>query len=73
MQYYAKIKKQKDTKYLVVFPDLDGCFTEGDSLAEAKIHAAEALNLWLSFRPVKQVMPTQFLNHVARTVLITTP
>ena len=48
MQYYARIKKQKDGKFLVVFPDLDGCFTEGESLAEAKAHALEALNLWLS-------------------------
>ena len=48
MQYYAKIKKQRDGKFLVVFPDLDGCFTEGDSLTEAKVHASEALNLWLS-------------------------
>ncbi len=48
MQYYAKIKKQKDGKFLVVFPELDGCFTEGDSLTEAKVQASEALNLWLS-------------------------
>lgn len=48
MQYYARIKKQKDGNFLVVFPDLDGCFTEGENLAEAKANASEALNLWLS-------------------------
>ena len=47
MQYYARIKKQKDGKFLVVFPDLKGCLTEGETLAEAKANAAEALNLWL--------------------------
>ena len=48
MQYYARIKKQEDGKFLVEFPGLDGCFTEGDNLAEAKANASEVLNLWLS-------------------------
>lgn len=48
MKYYAKIKKQKNGEYLVKFPDLDGCFTEGDTLKEAKEMASEAMNLWLS-------------------------
>lgn len=36
-----------DNGYNVVFPDLDGCFTCGDSLAEAKVYAKEALTGYL--------------------------
>ncbi len=30
------------------FPNLDGCFTEGDSLEEAFAMAKEAMSLWLN-------------------------
>ena len=36
-----------DNGYNVVFPDLDGCFTCGDSLEEAKKYAGEALTGYL--------------------------
>lgn len=48
MKYYSKIIKQKDGNYLVEFPDLPGCLTEGSSLKLAIHHAKEALNGWLS-------------------------
>jgi antitoxin HicB len=48
MQYWAKIKKQSDGNYLVEFPELPGCFTEGKSLEEAKEYAKEALDGWLT-------------------------
>jgi len=48
MIYFAKISKQKDRSYLVEFPDLPGCYTEGDTLLEAKKNAKEALDGWLA-------------------------
>ena len=50
MRYYARIKKQKSGEYLVEFPDLDGCLTEGDTLQEARRNAHEALHVWLEGR-----------------------
>ena len=47
MEYYAHIKKS-DGVYLVSFPDVPGALTYGETLAEAKKHAAEALNGVLS-------------------------
>jgi len=46
--YFAKITKQSTKKYLVEFPELDGCLTEGDSLSNALKNAAEALNGYLA-------------------------
>jgi DNA-binding XRE family transcriptional regulator/predicted RNase H-like HicB family nuclease len=46
--YYAKITKQSDKKYLVEFPELDGCLTEGTSLINAIKNAEEALNGYLA-------------------------
>lgn len=50
MQYWAKIKKQEDRKYLVEFSQLEGCFTEGESLEDALKQAKEALDGWLAAR-----------------------
>jgi len=44
--YYARITKQGDA-YLVEFPELPGCLTEGDSLEGARLNAREALSGWL--------------------------
>ena len=46
MKYFAHIKKQKTEEYLVSFPELEGCFTEGETLETAKKNASEALNGW---------------------------
>ena len=48
MKYFAQITQQKDKSYLVDFPELEGCFTEGKTLIEAKKNASEALNGWLA-------------------------
>ena len=45
--YYARIRKQRGGGYLVEFPDLRGCLTEGATLAEACKNAREALSGWL--------------------------
>ncbi|MCF0220734.1 MAG: type II toxin-antitoxin system HicB family antitoxin [Fibrobacter sp.] len=47
MHYVAKLTKEMDGGYSVEFPDLDGCFTEGDSLEEALSNAKEAMELTL--------------------------
>ena len=46
IKYQAKIVKDDDL-YSVVFPDLPGCFSMGDTLEEAKEMAKEALSLHL--------------------------
>ena len=47
--YPAKITRQSKEKYwLVEFPDLPGCLTQGDSLEEAKHNAREALTGYLA-------------------------
>ena len=45
---YAARFHQEDGGYWVEFPDLDGCVTEGDDLAEAIDMATEALGLFVS-------------------------
>ena len=47
MKYYARLTPQSEGGYLVEFPELRGCCTEGDSLAEALSNASEALDGWL--------------------------
>ena len=49
ISYPAKIKLIKeDQSYLVEFPDLPGCLTEGHSLEEAKNNAKDALTGYLA-------------------------
>ena len=49
ISYPAKIKYLKEDKsYLVEFPDLPGCLTEGDTIDEAKEMAREALTGYLA-------------------------
>ena len=49
LSYPAKIKYLKEDKsYLVEFPDLPGCLTEGGALDEAKSNAKEALTGYLA-------------------------
>lgn len=42
----AIFKKDGET-YMVTFPDLDGCFSAGENLAEAYLNARDALALYL--------------------------
>ncbi|MBF0207078.1 MAG: type II toxin-antitoxin system HicB family antitoxin [Oligoflexia bacterium] len=46
IQYQAKITKSHDS-YTVIFPDLPGCFTQGETLEEVLEMAKEALTLYL--------------------------
>lgn len=46
--YTAKIVKEDNDNYLVEFPDLEGCLTEGETLQEALSNAKEALDGWLA-------------------------
>ncbi|MEE0929468.1 MAG: type II toxin-antitoxin system HicB family antitoxin [Acutalibacteraceae bacterium] len=45
--FYPAIFTKEDTGYSVRFPDLEGCFTEGDTLEEAYNMAVEAVGLYL--------------------------
>ena len=47
LEYYARITKQRDGGYIVEFPDLPGCFTEGETMKETLANAKEALSGWL--------------------------
>jgi len=48
IQYFAKIEKQSDGNYLVEFPELEGCLTEGKTLGKALENAKEALDGYLA-------------------------
>lgn len=44
---FPAIFKSEKTGYSVSFPDISGCFTQGDTLEEAKENAKDALCLML--------------------------
>ena len=46
--YPAIFKPREDGGYHVVFPDLEQCYAEGDTLEEAIEHAKEAEATWIS-------------------------
>jgi len=45
--YYPAIFTEEDEGYSIHFPDLEGCFTEGDSLDEAYKMAFDAIGIFL--------------------------
>ena len=47
LKVYPAVFLKENTGYSVSFPDLDGCFTEGDTLEESLEMAQEALGLYL--------------------------
>lgn len=47
MKYAAVIHKDGDSDYGVTFPDLDGCFSAGETFEEAMAMAQEAAELHL--------------------------
>lgn len=66
--YPAVFTKEKDG-YSVRFPDLDGCFTEGDTLEEAYDMAFEAVGLYLEQAEGKFIFPkTQELSDIKAAV-----
>ncbi len=49
LRYPARIKYVKeDRSYMVEFPDLPGCLTEGETLEDARVNAREALTGYLA-------------------------
>lgn len=44
---YPAIFKKDGSAYMVTFPDLEGCFSSGENLAEAFVNARDALALYI--------------------------
>ncbi|MGH8636984.1 MAG: type II toxin-antitoxin system HicB family antitoxin, partial [Burkholderiales bacterium] len=42
-QYVAVVEKDSDSAFGIWFPDIEGCFSGGDTLEEASANAAAAL------------------------------
>ncbi len=50
----------QDGGFVVTFPALPGCVTQGDTLEEARAMAVDALEAYLdSFRQLKEPIPTE--------------
>lgn len=47
ISYQAKLTKEKEGGYSVSFPDIPGCFTQGETIEDALLNAQEALSLHL--------------------------
>ena len=45
---YPAILHEEDGAYWVEFPDLEGCFSDGETLADAAVNAEEALGAYLA-------------------------
>lgn len=62
LQYPVTIRhlsKAEGGGYLVEFPDLPGCFADGDTIEEALDAAADAMNSWLlTAREFNDELPT---------------
>jgi len=55
--FYPAVFAEEETGYSVCFPDLDGCFTEGDTLEEAYEMAFDAIGLYLQQQDGRFVFP----------------
>lgn len=53
ISYFAVFSINEDQKYFVDFPDLQGCYTQGDSLEEAICNAHEVLAIYYQERLVE--------------------
>ena len=53
--YPAVFKKTEDGRYKGIFPDLEGCFGEGDTLDEAIESANAAAFDWISVELTEEV------------------
>lgn len=45
--FYAIVHKDPDSAFGVQFPDLPGCFSAADDMAEVLPNAVEAVELWM--------------------------
>lgn len=56
--YPAIFHYNDDKSYTVMFPDLEGCITEGKSLDEAMSMAQDALTQWIEYlKDTKEAIP----------------
>lgn len=56
--YFVSIFHPEDEGYWVEFPDLEGCFTQGDTLEETMQMATDALYAWftpIDGEPIKEI------------------
>ena len=64
--YPAIFTKEDDGKYNIVFPDLEGCYTSGDNLADGIYMAEDVLAFTLySYEKRKQPIPKASDNIIA--------
>jgi len=47
LKYPVAITQDENGAFCVEVPDLEGCFTFGDTLEEALVHARDAIAVWL--------------------------
>ena len=47
-QYPAVFEKEQEGGYSIYFPDIEGCYTQAETLAEGVENATDALSLMLS-------------------------
>lgn len=66
--FYPAIFETEETGYSVFFPDVDGCFTQGDNIEEAYEMSIDALGLVLSYlKDTKQPLPVASLPQNIKT------
>ncbi|WP_242140847.1 type II toxin-antitoxin system HicB family antitoxin [Sphingomonas sp. TREG-RG-20F-R18-01] len=53
--FYAVVHQDEDSAFGVTFPDLPGCFSASDDMAQLLPNACDALELW--FEDAKEVKP----------------
>ncbi len=68
MHYVAVVEKEADSAFGVWFPDVEGCFSAGDTLDEAVTNAAAALRQHVEAleSAARQVWPARDVDAVLR-------
>lgn len=78
--YVALFERIDDGKYLVEFPDLPGCFSQGDSLEESVYNAREAMMIYCTekrgvlpkasdFKSVQEANPNTIVQMITFSVV----
>ncbi len=55
MSFLAIFTQEKDGRFSVTVPALPGCFSEGDTLDEAKKNIQEAMELYMEGENIEQM------------------
>lgn len=55
--FFALVHKDADSAYGVTFPDLPGCHSAADDLAQVLPNACEALELWFADGDAAEIAP----------------